>query len=342
VALSLHRLATLLGVGHQGDGATQVDHVAPLEDADAGALSFLANKKYRRDLATTRASVVVVRDEWKQDCPCACLVSENPYLTFARAAALLYPEAEPSAGVSPSAVVAEDVVLPASVSIGPQVVIESGVQIGEGVIIGPGSVIGRNCRIGADSRLVARVTLLHEVILGERVLIQPGAVLGADGFGFANDNDAWVKVPQLGRVIVGNDVEIGANTCIDRGSLRDTLIADGVKLDNLIQIAHNVEIGEHSAIAACCGIAGSTRIGRYCTIAGIAGVNGHIELADRVHITGMSMVTRSLLEPGVYSGNVPAEANRVWAKNMAHLRRLDQLVHRVKELESRLEDLSEE
>ncbi|MBF0256315.1 MAG: UDP-3-O-(3-hydroxymyristoyl)glucosamine N-acyltransferase, partial [Gammaproteobacteria bacterium] len=220
MALTLEALAQALSLPYRGEGSTCIDHVAPLEDADSGALSFLANRKYRRYLAQTRASVVILRPEWQAECPAAMLLSDNPYLTYAKATALLYPQpdlqTQGGAMVHPSAVVAADVRLPDSVQIGPLVVIESGVVLGEQVVIGPGCVIGANCRIGAGSRLLAKVTLLADVILGERVLIQPGAVLGADGFGFANDAGAWVKVPQLGRVVVGNDVEIGANTCIDR------------------------------------------------------------------------------------------------------------------------------
>lgn len=336
----LDALAEALGAEFVGDPATRVNHVAPLEDAGPGALSFLANKKYLRHLSATGAAVVVLQAQWRADCPCAALVSDNPYLLYARAAALLFPPQRPARGIHPSAVVAGDAQVAGSARIGPLVVIEAGAVLEEGVVIGPGCVVGAGCRIGRDSRLMAKVTLCHGVVLGERVLVQPGAVIGGDGFGFANDRGAWVKVPQLGGVVVGNDVEIGANTCIDRGSLRDTRIGDGVKLDNLIMIAHNVEVGEHSAIAACSGVSGSTKIGRYCTLAGATGLVGHIELADHVHVTGMTMVTHSLKEPGVYSGNVPAQPNAKWLRNMVQLRKLDELVQRVKALEGRLVDLS--
>jgi UDP-3-O-[3-hydroxymyristoyl] glucosamine N-acyltransferase len=334
---TLQQLATALDVACVGDPATQVDRIAPLEDAEPASLSFLANSRYRRHLAETRASIVILREEWLPECPCAALLSPNPYLTFAHAAGLLYPQPARPAGVHPSAVVAADARLAESVRVGPLAVIESGARLGERVDIGPGCIIGANCQIGADCRLLPRVTLLAGVVLGERVLIQPGAVLGADGFGFANDAGSWVKVPQLGGVQLGNDVEIGANTCIDRGSLRDTRIHDGVKLDNLIQIAHNVELGEHSAIAACSGIAGSTRIGRHCTLGGATAVLGHLELADGVQVNAQSLVTRSLREPGSYSSSLPAQSNKAWLKNMAQLRRLEQLERRVKQLETRLE-----
>jgi UDP-3-O-[3-hydroxymyristoyl] glucosamine N-acyltransferase len=268
------------------------------------------------------------------------ILADNPYLVYARASGLLFPQPEVVAGIHPSAVVATDVVCPDTAYIGPMAVLAEGVVLGEGVFVGPGCVIGAGCRIGSQSRLEASVTLAEGVTLGERVRIHPGTVIGGDGFGFANDNGRWVKVPQLGSVEIGHDVEIGANTCIDRGSLRNTVIGDGVKLDNLIMIAHNVEVGAHTAMAANTGISGSTKIGRYCTLAGAVGLVGHIELADHVHVTGMTMVTRSLKEAGVYSGNVPAEPNRSWQRNMVHLRHLDELVKRVAELESRLEELS--
>jgi UDP-3-O-[3-hydroxymyristoyl] glucosamine N-acyltransferase len=340
LAISLRELASTLAVTFSGDGDVRVDHVAPLEEAGEGALSFLANRRYRRFLANTAASVVVLREEWLPDCPTAALLTDNPYLLYARAASLLYPQAPPVGAIHPSAVVADDVHVPDSVRIGAVAVVEAGVHLAEGVSIGPGCVVSAGCHMGTDSCLVANVTLGPGVRLGERVLIQPGAVIGAEGFGFANDQGAWVKVPQLGSVVIGDDVEVGANTCIDRGALRDTLIKDGVKLDNLIMIAHNVEIGEHTAIAACSGVSGSTRIGRYCTLAGASGLVGHIELGDHVHVTGMTMVTRSLPEAGVYSGNVPAEPNKRWLRTMVQLRRLDELGKRVKELEQRLDELS--
>lgn len=335
--ISLESLATALGAEFHGDPATLVDHLAPLEEAGPGALSFLANQRYHRHLAATRASVVIVRPEWLAEVPCAAITGANPYLLHARAAKLLNPEADLQSGVHPSAVVAEDVLLPASVSIGPLVVVEAGTQLGENVCIGPGTVIGRNCRIGRDSRLMANVTLCDGVTLGERVLVLPGAVIGADGFGFANDRGRWVKVPQLGTVVIGNDVEIGANSCIDRGSLRDTRIADGVKIDNLVQVAHNVEIGEDSAIAALSGIAGSTKVGRNCTMAGASGMVGHIQVADQVHVSCMSLLTHSVQKPGVQSGNVPATANAEWRRNIAQLRHLDSLAKRVRQLEKLLQ-----
>jgi UDP-3-O-[3-hydroxymyristoyl] glucosamine N-acyltransferase len=338
--ISLQALAFGLGAEFQGQPETWIDHLAPLEEAGPGALSFLANQRYHKHLALTKASVVIVRPEWQADVPCAAMLSANPYLLYARAAQFLYPEPGVAPGVHPSAVVAAEVQLPDSVTLGPMVVIESGAVLGEAVSIGPGTVIGRHCRIGRESRIGANVTLGEGVILGERVRVQPGAVIGADGFGFANDQGRWVKVPQLGRVVIGNDVEIGANTCIDRGSLRDTCIADGVKIDNLVQVAHNVELGEDTAIAALSGIAGSSRIGRGCTLAGASGVVGHLVLADQTHVTAKTLVTHSLHQAGLYSGNLPATDNLDWRKTIAQLRRLDALAKRVKRLEQAQKNLS--
>jgi UDP-3-O-[3-hydroxymyristoyl] glucosamine N-acyltransferase len=214
--------------------------------------------------------------------------------------------------------------------------VEDEARVGARAFVGPGCVLGPRAQVGEDCRLVARVTLGRDTRLGRRVLIHPGAVVGGDGFGLANDGGVWVKVPQLGGVSVGDDVEIGANTTVDRGAIRDTVIEDGVKLDNLIQVGHNVRIGAHTAVAACSGISGSTRIGRHCTIGGAAGLAGHLEIADGVHITGMAMVTRSIREPGVYSGNLPAESNRQWRRNVAHFRRLEELARRIKALEAAL------
>lgn len=336
--ISLQALAFGLGAEFHGEPDTWIDHLAPLEEAGSGALSFLANQRYHKHLFTTKASVVIVRPEWRADAPCAVILGANPYLLYARAAQQLYPAQAQAPGVHPSAVVANDVRLPDSVAIGPMVVMESGVLLGEGVAIGPGAAIGQNCRIGRDSRIGANVVLGEGVTLGERANILPGAVIGADGFGFANDGGRWVKVPQLGRVVIGNDVEIGANTCIDRGSLRDTCIADGVKIDNLVQVAHNVELGEDTAIAALSGIAGSTRVGRGCTLAGASGLVGHLELADQTHVTAKTLVSHSLRQAGVYSGNLPATDNLSWRKTIAQLRRLDALAKRVKQLEKALQD----
>ncbi|MGD8310812.1 MAG: UDP-3-O-(3-hydroxymyristoyl)glucosamine N-acyltransferase [Chromatiales bacterium] len=320
----------------RGDGGCEIERVDTLQDATAGAIAFLANPAYRRHLETTGASAVILRPEWQADCPVPALVTDNPYLVYARVAALLHPEPAQPGGVHPTAVVAGSARLAADAWIGPGAVVEEEARVGARAFVGPGCVVGRGVEIGEDCRLVARVTLGPRTRLGRRVLIHPGAVIGGDGFGLANDGGAWVKVPQLGGVALGDDVEIGANTTVDRGAIQDTVIEAGVKLDNLIQVAHNVRIGAHTAIAACAGISGSTQIGRHCTIGGAAGLAGHLQIADGVHITGMAMVTRSIREPGVYSGNLPAESNRQWRRNVAHFRRLEDLSRRVKALEAEL------
>jgi UDP-3-O-[3-hydroxymyristoyl] glucosamine N-acyltransferase len=264
------------------------------------------------------------------------LISPNPYLTFALAATLLHPQEPVVGGIHRSAVVDPSASVDPSAAIGPMVVIESDVWIGPRVFVGPGSIVGAGVEIGEDSRLMARVTLCAGTRVGKRALIFPGAVIGRPGFGFAKDGERWVRIPQVGRAVLGDDVEIGANTTVDRGAIEDTVIGDGVKLDNQIQIGHNVRIGEHSAMASNCGISGSTRIGRCCTIAGAVGMAGHLTIGDHVHFTGMAMVTRSFTEVGSYSSGIPAMPSAEWRRNVARFRHLDELTRRVKQLEARL------
>lgn len=332
----LQQLAQRVGAQVSGDGDCRIDRVATLADADDGAIAFLANRKYKKFLATTRASAVILAPGFLEACPTNALVSDNPYLTYARIATLLMPESRVQTGCHPSAMVAASAQIAADAWIGPSAVVEEGATIGRRVYVGPGCVIGRGVQVGEDSHLVANVTLCHGVRIGCRTSIHPGAVIGSDGFGFANDQGDWVKVPQLGSVCIGNDVDIGANTTIDRGALLDTVIEDGVKLDNQIQIAHNVHVGSNTAIAACVGVAGSTRIGRGCTLAGGAGVVGHLEIGDNVHISAQTLVTRSLKEPGYYSGNLPAVPNGIWRKTVARIRQLEDIMRRLKRLEKQV------
>ncbi len=280
---------------------------------------------------------MIVSTECAPEAPVPVLISENPYLTFARAAELLHPRPPVVGGVHPSAVVAPSARIDPSAWVGPLSVIEDGVVIGRGVFIGPSCVIGTGCSVGAQSRLVARVTLCEGTRVGRRVLLHPGCVIGREGFGFAKDGNRWVRIPQIGRTQLGDDVEIGANTTVDRGAIDDTLIADGVKIDNLIQIGHNVEIGENTAMAACSGISGSTRVGRNCTIGGSVGMAGHLQIGDDVHFTGMAMVTRSLSDAGVYSSGIPAMPNAEWRRVVARIRQLDEMARRLKRLEDQLE-----
>jgi UDP-3-O-[3-hydroxymyristoyl] glucosamine N-acyltransferase len=333
VSIAIGELAARFGCELRGDPGLRVARVATLAAAGEGDLAFLANPRYRPQLATTRATVVVLDAASAGQHAGAMLVSRNPYAVYARAAALLHPEPTLPAGVQPSAVVAPGVLLGAGVHVGPGAVIGVGAVVGARSSIGPGCVLGDGVVVGSDCRLHARVVLERGTRLGDRVRILPGAVLGAAGFGFAREADGWVAVPQLGGVQVGDDVDIGANTTIDRGAIEDTVIEAGAKLDNQIQVAHNVRIGAHTAIAACVGISGSTRIGARCMIGGAVGIVGHLEICDDVIITGMSMVAHSISEPGVYSGGLPAAPAPLWRRLAARFRRMERLAARVARLE---------
>ncbi|MBS0582342.1 MAG: UDP-3-O-(3-hydroxymyristoyl)glucosamine N-acyltransferase [Proteobacteria bacterium] len=330
---TLADLARRFALDLQGDADLRVDGVATLAMATASQLGFLANPRYRGELATTRAAAVVLRADDAGYFPGAALVAKDPYLAYAKIAALFERTPARTPGIHASAVVAPDAQVAASASIGPFCVVESGASIGDGATLGPHCHVGADCHVGAQSRLVARVTLVTRVRLGKRVLVHPGAVLGADGFGLAFDQDHWIKVPQLGGVVVGDDCEIGANTTIDRGALEDTVLEDDVRLDNQIQIAHNVRIGAHTAMAGCSAVAGSARIGRGCLIGGGAGILGHLEIADKVTITSMALVTHSIHAPGEYSSGTPIQDNRSWRRNAARFKHLDELNRRVQALE---------
>ena len=337
MAYRLDQLAERCGAVLRGEPGCVISHIDTLEHAGEGALCFLADGKYRRFLKSTRASAVILAEPDLAACPVNALVSDNPHLAYARLTQLLYPAPCPAPGVHGSAVVAATAVVDPSAWVGPCAVIGEEVTIGPGVFIGPGCFVGDGALIGEGTRLVANVTVCGGSRLGRRVLIHPGAVIGSDGFGLArNEEGGWEKVAQIGRVRIEDDVEVGANTTIDRGALQDTVIGKGVKLDNQIQVAHNVQIGAHTAVAGCAGIAGSTVIGEHCTIAGGVGIAGHLEIGDHVHFTGQSLVTRSFKEPGAYSGNLPAVSNAEWRKAVARLRRLDEMAKRLKALESRL------
>lgn len=304
--------------------------VATLAHAGSDQISFLSNPRYRGALAQTRAVAVVLARADAAHASGACLISANPYADFARISACFEVRASQPAGIHPSAIVAAGAEIDASASIGPFCVIDASARIEAGAVLGPGCIIGPNCVVGAASRLVARVCLVERVHLGARVLIHPGAVLGADGFGLAMDDGRWLKVPQQGGVRIGDDCEIGANTTIDRGALDDTELEEDVRLDNQIQIGHNVFIGAHTAIAGCAAVAGSTRIGRRCLIGGGAGIIGHIEIADRVVIGAMSLVTHNLREPGEYCSGTPIQEKSAWRKNAARFRHLDELARKIK------------
>ena len=322
-------LAERFGLALQGDGAAQVRGVGTLARAEAGQLAFLANPKYRSQLAQTRASIVVMRSDDAAGFAGTALIAPDPYVAFARLAALFEPRPQRAPGIHASADVDASAVIADGAHIGAFVSIGARSRIDTGAMIGPGCVIGDDCVVGAGSELVARVTLVTRVRLGQRVLVHPGAVIGADGFGLAMDAGQWLKVPQLGGVVVGDDCEIGANTSIDRGAIEDTVLEADVRLDNQIQIGHNVHIGAHTAMAGCSAVAGSTHIGRYCLIGGGAGVLGHLEICDQVVVTAMSLVSHSIREPGEYSSGTPLMDNRSWRKNAARFKQLDAFVRRL-------------
>jgi len=325
------------------DGANITNQVeifglATLANAGKGQIAFLANSKYKHQLSNTQASAVILSTDVLKDCPVPALVMDNPYMGYALLANLLDSTPKVASGIHPTAVIANNVKLGKNVNIGANAVIESGVSLADNVSIGAGCFLGEGVKIGSSSALWANCTIYHQVEIGKDCLIQSNTVIGSDGFGYApvKGEYHWHKIPQLGSVIIGNRVEIGASTTIDRGALDNTQIKDGVILDNQIQIAHNVIIGENTAMAACSVIAGSSVIGKNCTIAGLVGINGHINITDNCVFTGMAMVTKDISTPGVYSSGMPAAPNKDWNKTNARVKRLDSLTKRVIELEKLL------
>jgi len=320
----------------RGDGEHRVDGVGTLGSAGPGQLSFLANRAYASQLPDTRAGAVILAETDAAACPTNCLVAPDPYLAYARVAALFDPRPAPAPGVHPSAVIAESARVGAGVSIGARAVVGERCVIEDGCSIGPGCVLEAEVTLGAACRLYANVSLGYGVRLGRRVIVHPGAVIGADGFGIAFAGDHWEKVPQVGSVVIGDDCEIGANSCIDRGAIGDTVLEEDVRIDNLCQVAHNVHIGAHTAMAAFCGIAGSARIGRYCVLAGAVGISGHLQIADRTTVTGATNLMRSVSEPGQsWSAMLPARPTREWQRNAARFNQLDELARRVRRLEKK-------
>jgi len=338
VIWTVEALAERLGVAFRGDGGHGLVRVSSLSAADQQSLAFLSRPAFVSQLAETRAGAVILSPEHVADAPCAVLLSDNPYATYARAAQLLHPPREMPPGLQPGARVDPAAEVAAGAHVAANAVVEAGASVGEGAVIGPGAVIGHRATIGADTRVGANVLVAEDCALGARCRVQAGAVIGSDGFGFARDGDDWIAIPQTGRVLIGNGVEIGANTTIDRGSLDDTVIGDGVILDNQIQIAHNVRIGDHTAMAGCVGVAGSAVIGERCTVGGAAVILGHLEIADDVHITAMSLVTKSITLPGTYSSGTPLQSNAEWRRSAARFRQLDTLARRVTDLESKSND----
>lgn len=334
--MRIDEIVARLGGQLLGAPDTPIRALAPLETAGPADISFLANPKYRRQLDTTAAGAVIVGKGLTPPAGKSYIVSDAPYLYFARVAQLLHPEPEVTGGVDAAATVRS--AIPASVRVEAGAHVAESVVLGEQVVVGAGCVIGPGTTIGAGTRLSANVTIYPGCVIGSGCRIHAGAVIGADGFGYAREKDGrWVKIPQTGRVVIGDDVEIGANTTIDRGAMDDTVIGDGVKLDNQIQIAHNVKIGAMTAIAGCVGIAGSTRIGARCMIGGQAGIIGHLEIVDDVVVSAGTLVTKSIRKPGVYTANLPLQAHGDWVREFSHLRHLDAMAARIRELEKRLD-----
>ena len=335
--LRLEQIAARFGGEVIGDGAVEIHRVAPLGSAVAGDISFLSNPRYVSQLDQSMASAVIVPPRFRDHLEGRNgIVDDDPYLYFARTSQLLNPRRRPIPGMHSTAAVACDV--PASVSIGPGASVGEGATIGENVVIGPGCHIGSGCRIGEGAFFHANVTVYDGCEIGRDCILHSGVVIGSDGFGFAREKQgSWVKIPQTGRVLIGDDVEIGANTVIDRGAIEDTVIGKGVKLDNLIHIAHNVRIGDYTAIAGCVGIAGSTTIGARCMIGGQVGIIGHAEICDDTVISAGTTVIKSIRQPGVYTGSLPMLKHADWVRNFAHLRHLDALSKRVRELEKLIE-----
>jgi UDP-3-O-[3-hydroxymyristoyl] glucosamine N-acyltransferase len=338
-AATLGEIAARLGGELIGDPGLVIERIGPLETATASTLSFLANPRYQAQLASTGAACVIVAPALRDAASArgAALVAADPYLYFARLTQwwARRRRAPDVPGVHASALIDASARVAAGASIGPFVVVEAGASIGAGAVLGAHCVIGAHASVGDGTRLAPRVTLGERCRIGARGIVHAGVVIGADGFGFAPDGERWEKIEQLGAVVIGDDVEIGANCCIDRGALDDTVIEDGVKLDNLIQVGHNVRIGAHSALAGCVGIAGSATIGRHCSIGGGAIILGHLRLADEVQVSAATVITRSIATPGLYSGVFPFDDNAAWEKNAATLRQLHALRDRLRTLEKK-------
>ncbi|MCM5704124.1 UDP-3-O-(3-hydroxymyristoyl)glucosamine N-acyltransferase [Larsenimonas salina] len=333
---TLAELASLLNATLIGDGERRVCGLSTLTDAGPDDIAFLANKAYAKHLATTNAAAILLRPEYAEECPTPALLLDNPYLAYAKLSHCFDPLKRDEASVTevhPTAVISSDVTIGEGVFVGANAVIESGVCLADGVHVGAGSFVGADVSLGARTYLHPNVVLYHGVVIGASSVIHSGAVIGGDGFGFAHDGAQWHKIAQLGGVVIGDNVEVGSCSSIDRGALGDTVIGNDVKIDSQVQIAHNVHIGEHSALAGCVGIAGSTRVGRHCLLGGGVGLAGHLEIADGVQITGMSLVTNSISEAGVYSSGTGSMPNGLWRRNAVRFKQLDELSRRVTRLE---------
>ena len=336
--MKLKTIANAIGGDCRGPDDTEIHSLAPAATAGPNQLTFVAQSRFLRHLAGSRAEAVILREDDLTGWNGSAIVCADPYVGYARAAQLLDTTPVPDPGCHPSVVAAADAKIDCSASIGAHCVVESGARVGADVILGPGCVIEEGAVIGAATRLYANVTVYHGVLVGERCVIQSGAVLGSDGFGNAKEDDRWIRIPQLGTLKVGDDVQIGANSTIDRGALDDTVIGDGVVIDNQVQIAHNCRIGDHTGIAGCVGISGSVKIGCYCTLAGGVGIVDNVTIADHVHVTTMTLISSSICSPGVYSSGTGQMPNRQWRRSVARFRQLDRLASRVTFLERKLSE----
>jgi len=333
---SLAELAERFGGTVMGDGATRIVQVAPIESAGAGEITFLSNRKYQKLLADSKAGAVILGPDAADATPAPRIVCDNPYAYYARVATLLNPESPAPGGVHPRAVVHPQALVAGSASIGACAVIDEGARIGEHAVIGANCYVGSGVSIGEHTRLHPNVTIYQGCVVGSRGILHAGVVIGADGFGMAPDAGKWVKIPQIGRVVIGDDVEVGASTTIDRGALADTVIEEGVKIDNQVQIGHNCRIGAHTVIAGCAGIAGSTRIGRNCIIGGSAMFSGHIEIADGVTVSGGTAIVKSITKPGTYTAVFPYSPHEEWVRNAPLLRHLREMMDRIRVLEQQI------
>ncbi len=337
MSYTLLQLAEKTGARFTGNGDCIIECVAPIQNASQNAISFVSSSKFSKFLTDTKAGAVIVTEALSENLTIPALIVENPRACYARIVALLYPVFKPEPGVHNSAVIDATATVDASAYIGANAVIEAGAQIGANVYIGSACVIGRNSHILDNTYLHANVTVYSGCYIGENCIIHSASVIGADGFGFEHDNGEWVKIPQVGGVRIANNVEIGACSTVDRGAVVDTVIEEGVKLDNHIQIAHNVRVGAHTVMSNGVGVAGSTSIGKHCLIGGMTGIKDHIEITDNVIITAMSLVSKSLTRPGSYSSNTPIDDTRTWRKNAARFRQLDEMARRLRQLEKKLE-----
>ena len=335
MSISVGELAEQFGCELIGDPDVVIDRVGSLTNAGSNALSFLSGPAFKNQLSSTKAAAVILQADDAGEAPSIALINDNPYACYARMAALICPPPVYEPGAHASSVVAATATVAETAHIAANAIVEDGATIGENSYIGPGTVVGSGCVVGNDCRLHANVTFVRDVVTGDRCIFHSGSVIGADGFGNAMTPDGWVKVPQVGGVRIGDDVEIGSSTTVDCGAIDDTVIENGVRIDNQIQIGHNVRLGEHTAIASAAAVAGSTRIGKRCLVAGLVGISGHVNICDDVTIMGKGMVSKDITEPGTYASNFPVEEVRTWNRRVAMFRRLDKLLGRVSELEKK-------